>query len=230
MLFLAPLLLAGCVDAAEAGRLPEDVKPDRLITLCPQDQIRFLRWGPLDDGIKRRSLVIVRKNGTVIVRAGSYAGGFQISDTQRTDLTGVLESFSEKRLTARRYQEPQPPSAQGGMDVYLSVRRGNRVFSWSNTRYEHPGIMPLFDVLEVYAYLARTPDPPPAPELPGTVVPSVPTEAIAARVQPEAAPPVAAEAIEARPPSEDAKLPARSYASGGSQDKTTGNVTSSSTE
>lgn len=138
-----------------AGPLPPDLSPQAALRMDAGDILRMYKRSLRDPARPYRSLVIVRRDGTVRVRTLIHGARFLLSDGQRSDLDDAVRTFDLRRFTRAPRKSKRPPSAEGDVDYFVTLRRGGRVVSWTNTQYDFPGPDPLFDCLEVYEYLGR---------------------------------------------------------------------------
>ncbi|HEY0866107.1 MAG TPA: hypothetical protein VGE01_01940 [Fimbriimonas sp.] len=141
----AALALALC-------QLPIDRDPIEASTLRPGELARLYRYGGRTRTGLFRSLVVVRADGTAVVKTAEAGTALRLAPALRSEVVRALASVDLQDLTKRK-PRAEAPSTYDGIDVYLSFRRNGRIVRWSNVTHEGVSDMPVLVTLEKVAAL-----------------------------------------------------------------------------
>lgn len=142
------------------NKVSDKAPAEKIVHICPGEIARMVRFSYWENNLPYRALLVVRADHTVAVQTSTHKNQFTLNDAQKEDLRDALESFPDfyKLLIKEPYKPKKLPSQEGGIDFYVELRRGKRLFRWSNTRFLFAngyGGVPLFSALEVYQYLLQ---------------------------------------------------------------------------
>jgi hypothetical protein len=139
--------MVGSILLLAALQIPMDRDPIEATTLRKDEIARVYKYGGRAvDGVYR-SLVVIRDDGTAIVKTATEGARIGLPQTLVDDIKRTIRDLDASRLTAKPKEPPTAPSTYDGVDVYLTVRKGSKEVSWSNVRYEGDSDMPILENL-----------------------------------------------------------------------------------
>jgi hypothetical protein len=149
----ALLLLVPSVVFADLKKM---LDPHEAIKLRKGEVCRYYRYSAGHySGRKYQSLVVVRTDYTVIVKATDFEDSFKMNAAQIKDWQSSMSFLDPKAMRKERRTEKGKPSDEaGGIDCYLAVKKNGKLYTGDNVRWR-PGFVPIIDNLEVFAYLSN---------------------------------------------------------------------------
>lgn len=141
-------LLLALVIALSLPQLSHDRDPNEASRLRPNELVRLFKRGGLTIDGPYAELVVVRSDGTAIVKTPRSTRTWKLDSTSLKRLKDAVRGLDRKMMEATPNTTGLPPSASDRTDLFLAVRQDKKVYRWTNLKFERPLDAPLLDLLD----------------------------------------------------------------------------------
>ena len=131
-MFLTPLLLV-----AGLGQMPQTLNLTQATTLRKGEFIRCYKLGGLTP--KGQYQVLIAVTGKAIyIKTHTRSDTVRVTEGKWDSILNALRTTDEEDLFSRKRRYATSHSASDGTDIFISFRKGGKLFRWDNLRFEPP--------------------------------------------------------------------------------------------
>ena len=123
--------------ATSFGQLSKTIVAENAMVLRKGEMIRCYKRGGLTP--KGQYQVLIAITGKAIyIKTHERADTSPLTEGLWDAILNTLRTTNEEDLFSRKRQYAVPHSASDGTDIYISFRKGGKLFHWDNVRFDPP--------------------------------------------------------------------------------------------